>query len=136
MLKVYYAHSDVALTIRTIDGELSHISFTTQTMGGSVFFSKDAAVQNAIESHPWFGKKILLREVIDEQKQAEDAKKKAERAARKKQSDDAIVHHVDGLSDAKDYLADRFGISRSKLRTKDAILAVAKENGITLEGLE
>ena len=40
------------------------------------------------------------------------------------------------FEDARDYLAETFGVSRSKLKTKEDILAIAKEKGVELEGLE
>ena len=43
---------------------------------------------------------------------------------------------VTDIADAKDYLADTFGVSRTKMKTKEDVLAVAKEFGVELEGLE
>lgn len=42
---------------------------------------------------------------------------------------------VSDLSSAKDYLADKFGISRTTLRSKKAIVEQAAANGIEFEGL-
>ena len=43
---------------------------------------------------------------------------------------------VSDLAAAKDYLADKFGISRTALRSQKAILEHAAANGIEFEGLE
>lgn len=117
------------------DGRQKRLSFTPQTLGGSVYFSRDEVEQRAIESHPWFGDKVFLREAIDEEKMAEEARKKEEQNTKKAESD-IVTHKVTSLSDAKDYLAERFGISRSRLRTKAAIMSSAKEHGVILEGLD
>ena len=37
----------------------------------------------------------------------------------------------DTLTEAKDYIADRWGVSRTMLRTKSQIEAVAAEHGLT-----
>lgn len=117
------------------DGRQKRLSFTPQTLGCSVYFSRDEVEQRAIESHPWFGDKVFLRETIDEEKMAEEARKKEEQNTKKAESD-IVTHKVTSLSDAKDYLAERFGISRSRLRTKAAIMSSAKEHGVILEGLD
>ena len=39
------------------------------------------------------------------------------------------------LDDAKDYLSEKFGISRTKLRSKKAIEEAAAENGIEFVGI-
>lgn len=45
------------------------------------------------------------------------------------------VVKVTDLQDAKDYLAEKFGISRTLLRSKEAIMAKAKANGLEFEGI-
>ena len=40
------------------------------------------------------------------------------------------------VEDAKDHLAETSGVSRSKMKTKEDILTIAKEKGVELEGLE
>ena len=51
-------------------------------------------------------------------------------------ADEKKTHVVTDVEDAKEYLAETFGVSRSKMKTKDEILAIAKEKGVELEGLE
>ena len=54
----------------------------------------------------------------------------------KKVADEKKTHVVTDVEDAKDYLAETFGVSRSKMKTKEDILEIAKEKGVELEGLE
>lgn len=134
MLKVYKANTDVAFTVNA-GGKRKRISFTSKSgNGGSVYFTNDPLVQKGIEKHPWFNDKVMLRESVDEKALQKEAKEKEEEELKKKE--EALVHHVDSPNEAKDYLADKFGISRSKMRTVSAILSVAKECGVLLEGLE
>lgn len=65
-----------------------------------------------------------------------EVKKKAAAKAKKKVADEKKTHVVTDVEDAKDYLAETYGVSRSKMKTKEDILAIAKENGVELEGLE
>ena len=43
---------------------------------------------------------------------------------------------VSCLDDAKDYLSDKFGISRTKLRSQEGIEKAAAANGVRFIGLE
>ena len=65
-----------------------------------------------------------------------EAKKKASAKAKKKVADEKKTHVVTDFEDAKDYLAETYGVSRSKMKTKEDILEIAKEKGVELEGLE
>lgn len=134
MLKVYIANTDVAFTINYGD-KRKRISFTSKSGNeGSVFFTSDELVQKGIEVHPWYNDKVMLREEVDEEKLAAEAAAKKEE--QKAKAEEALVHHVDSPNEAKDYLADKFGISRSKMRSVSSIIQVAKECGVILEGLD
>ena len=80
--------------------------------------------------------KFFLVKSVDEKKKAAEAKKKAAVKSKKKMADEKKTHVVTDVEDAKDYLAETFGVSRSKMKTKEDILAIAKEKGVELEGLE
>ena len=45
----------------------------------------------------------------------------------------AVVFKTTNNDDAKDYLAETFGVNRSKMRSRKSIEDVAKENGVTIE---
>ena len=112
------------------------IVFDGKSVGCSVYMTRDPKVQKAIESHYWFNDKFFLVESIDEKKEAAEAKKKAAAKTKKKVADEKKTHVVTDFEDAKDYLAETFGVSRSKMKTKEDILEIAKEKGVELEGLE
>lgn len=135
MFYKYQAGTDLAFSVMVGD-ERMRIVFEGKTMGSSVYMTRDPKVQKAIESHYWFNDKFFLAESIDEKKEAAEAKKKAAAKAKKKVADEKKTHIVTDVEDAKDYLAETYGVSRSKMKTKEEILAVAQEHGVELEGLK
>ena len=135
MFNKYQAGTDLAFSVMVGD-ERMRIVFEGKSTGSSFYMTRDPKVQKAIESHYWFNDKFFLVESIDEKKEAADAKKKAAAKAKKKVADEKKTHVVTDVEDAKDYLADTYGVSRSKMKTKEDILAISKEKGVELEGLE
>lgn len=135
MFNKYQSGTDLAFSVM-VGNERMRILFEGKSTGSSVYMTRDPKVQKAIESHYWFNDKFFLVESIDEKKEAAEAKKKAAAKAKKKVADDKKTHVVTDIEDAKDYLAETFGVSRSKMKTKEDILDIAKEKGVELEGLE
>ena len=134
MFNTYQAGTDLAFSVM-VGNERVRIVFEGKTMGSSVYMTRDPKLQKAIESHYWFNDKFFLAESVDEKKEAAEAKKKAA-AKTEKKVDEKKTHIVTDFEDARDYLAESYGVSRSKLKTKDDILSIAKEKGVELEGLE
>lgn len=134
MFKTYQGYSDLAFNV-SLEGKLRRIVFDGQSRGTSIYSTRDSKEQKAIEAHHWFGDKFWLLEEVDEKKQEAETKKKAAAKAKKSEDEQKSVQ-VASIPDAKEYLADTFGISRSKMKTKEDVLAIAKENNIVLEGLE
>ena len=134
MFKTYQGYSDLAFNVK-VDGSLRRVVFDGQSKGTSIFATRDTKLQKAIESHSWFNNKYYLIEEVDEKKLEADVKKKAAAKAKQTEEEKKTVA-VEDVADAKDYLANTFGISRSKMKTKDDILAIAKENNVIIEGLE
>ena len=134
MFKKYQAGSDLAFSVM-VGNERMRIVFEGKTMGSSIYMTRDPKVQKAIESHYWFKDKFFLVETVDEKKEAAEAKKAAAKT-KKKVADEKKTHVVTDFEDAKDYLAETYGVSRSKMKTKEDILEIAKEKGVELEGLE
>ena len=116
MFKKYQAGSDLAFCVM-VGNERMRIVFEGKTMGSSIYMTRDPKVQKAIESHYWFNDKFFLVESIDEKKAAAEAKKKAAAKAKKKVADEKKTHIVTDIEDAKEYLAETFGVSRSKMKT-------------------
>lgn len=135
MYKKYQAGTDLSFSVM-VGNERVRVVFEGKTMGCSIYGTRDEKLQKAIESHYWFNDKFFLVEAVDEKKEAAEAKKKAAAKTKKKAAEEKKTHIVTDFEDARGYLAETFGVSRSKLKTKEDILAIAKEKGVELEGLE
>ena len=135
MYKKYQAGTDLSFSVM-VGNERVRVVFDGKTMGCSIYGTRDEKLQKAIESHYWFNDKFFLVEAVDEKKEAAEAKKRAAAKTKKKASEEKKTHIVTDFEDARDYLAETFGVSRSKLKTKEDILSIAKEKGVELEGLE
>lgn len=135
MYKKYQAGTDLSFSVMVGD-ERVRVVFEGKTMGCSIYGTRDEKLQKAIESHYWFKDKFFLVEAVDEKKEAAEAKKRAAAKTKKKAAEEKKTHIVTDFEDARDYLAETFGVSRSKLKTKEDILSIAKEKGVELEGLE
>ena len=128
MTKTYKSGSDISISVQLAGKKSLHISFTPSSDGTSTYTTNDASVQAAIEKHYRFGKLFRLERVEDERK----PKEKPVQAAPVKKNEEISVPD---LSVAKDILADRFGISRTLLRTKDAIMEHAAAHGVVFTGI-
>lgn len=135
MYKKYQAGTDLSFSVM-VGNERVRVVFEGKTMGCSIYGTRDEKLQKAIESHYWFNDKFFLVQAVDEKKEAAEAKKRAAAKTKKKAAEEKKTHIVTDFEDARDYLAETFGVSRSKLKTKEDILAIAKEKGVELEGLE
>lgn len=126
MTKRYTSSARVVISVVTDNGGNMRLAFNPLTGGGSYFETSDEQLQKAIENNANYGKSFVGMEV---EKQAAPAPVVKEEPKGPKQV------KVASLDDAKDYLADKFGYSRTKLRSKAAILAAAEENGIEFTGI-
>lgn len=127
----YTAKTHVAISVPMPNGTNVHISFTPQTGGGSVFYTNNNQLAEAIEKHNKYGKlfKKDAEKPVKVVRTKENASKEAvaePKEPKKKKLSFACYE------DAKDYLVDTVGISRTKLRTKTAIQSAAKANDIDL----
>lgn len=128
--KKYIAKSHVSLSVKMTENKYAHISFTPLTGGGSVYYTSDEKVQQALEQHPKYGKlykEDLLYKQIMQVVATPVAKKKKE---------EATEVHVSCLDDAKDYLSEKFGISRTKMRSAEGIKNIAASNNVVFIGLD
>lgn len=126
MYKKYQAGTDLSFSVM-VGNERVRVVFEGKTMGCSIYGTRDEKLQKAIESHYWFNDKFFLKEAVDEKKEAAEAKKRAAAKTKKKAAEEKKTHIVTDFEDARDYLAETFGVSRSKLKTKEDILSIAKE---------
>lgn len=126
----YIAKTHVSLSVKMAEGKNAHISFTPLTGGGSVYYTADEQVQAALEQHPKYGK-LYKTDTLYKERKAEEVKPKEE-----KKKKEITEVRVTCLDDAKDYLSDKIGISRTKLRSQDSIIKAAAVNNIHFIGLE
>lgn len=125
-MKKYKAYTNLSITV-VYDGHPLHIQFDPLSTGQcSVYITDDPKMQKAIEEHSYFKKYIEVEEVKETKPQP------AAKAPEKK----VVEIQVSGPDDAKDYIADTFGISRTQLRSLDAIKKAAADNNVKFIGLE
>lgn len=128
MLKKYQSSSHVVLNVVMEGGQNVHLSFDPLTGGGSSFTTADEKLQAALERHRHYGKLFTGCEV--QETPVEEAPVTDE-----PQAGGVKQVPVSSLDDAKEYLADNYGYSRTKLRSKTQILAAAAEKGIEFVGI-
>jgi hypothetical protein len=126
-MKKYKAKSHVALSVHLPSGKSVRVSFTPLTGGGSVYYTDDKDLQSALRRHPKYGH--LFKECEMPVVNAAPAPKPA-----KTPSDKETVS-VTCLDDAKEYLVEKLGYSRTKLRSAKAIKDAAEKHGIVFEGI-
>lgn len=122
----FTSKSHVALSVPLEKGN-AHISFIEKTGQGSVFYTDNEKLAKAMRKHPKFGKLFREEEIKEEaKKEVPDAPDITDDGT--KQPEVSFSNN----EDAKEYLADRFGVSRSKLRTRHEMEEVAKANNLTI----
>ena len=126
MRKEYRAHSAISMNIILPSGKSAHASFDALTGGGRMYVTDSAAIQQGLESHPRFGKMFKLVKV-GEDKPVEKVESKVE--SREPAPKIATIN-VASLEDAKNYLVETFGISRTKLRSRKAIEDAGAANNV------
>ena len=124
MNKKYEASTIVAITVQT--GKFHRrVSFTQLSNGKSYFITDSEALQQAIENHPFF-KNGLIR------LKAETANVPSAKTEETNEPEVPELRKITvaGQSDAVDYLTEKFGISRSKLRSQKAIAEAGAVHGV------
>lgn len=134
-MKHYISDSHIAINVTLDSGESMHLSFIALSNGGSVFSTDSEELQKAIERHYRFGDLFILDHIEEPKNTSETTN---EEYTSVKESEDGNIQKitVNDLGEAKNYLADTLGISRTSLRSLKTILEVAKANNIEFEGLE
>ena len=135
MKKHYISDSHIAINVTLDGGESVHLSFIALSNGGSVFSTDSEELQNAIERHYRFGDLFTL-DHIEEPKNTSETANEEYTSVKESENDNIQKIAVNDLGEAKNYLADTLGISRTSLRSLKTILEVAKANNIEFEGLD
>ena len=133
MVYKFTAKSHVALSVPVGKGS-AHVSFIEKTGSGSVYYTDNEKLAAAMRKHPKFGK-LFKEEKVEEAPAAEAPKTDAGTGDEASAAEQPKVSFSNN-EDAKEYFADRFGVSRSKLRTRQEIEEVAKANNIVVEWTE
>ena len=137
MLKKYTSKSHVCLSLTFKNGGHGRVSFSPLTGGGSVYYTDDESMQWALAHHPKCGKLYKVT-VITPVAEPEPVKAPMPKNPEAGASDEPTVMKIEVtcLDDAKDYLCETYGYSRTKLRTGKAIKEAAASHGIEFIGLK
>lgn len=133
--KQYKANTSIAISVVLKSKKSMHVTFAPQSDGSSVFATSNKDLQDALENHYKFGRLFNLVSTTTAEEKPATAEEEAETTAPEPEK---IVVKVADLQEAKDYLADKFGISRTtmKLNNKKSILEAAEAHNVVFEGLD
>ncbi|MCM1077770.1 MAG: hypothetical protein NC411_10470 [Bacteroides sp.] len=154
-MKKYSANTVISVSVTLPKGGNTRVSFSALTDGTSVYYTDDKDIQWALEHHYKYGKLFCL---IDEQSAGNvpttgRSSKKAIKPTKKEDREETPAEttgetetmsedesregvptlkevSVSDFDDAKDYLAENFGIVRTKLKSKEQIDESAADHGI------
>lgn len=129
--KRYISTSHISLSVLLPSGKSKRVSFSPITGSGSYFMTDDKELQNALEKHYRFGTLFNVDDLYSEQ-ELQKAKRKAVEVKAEPKIEEVTITCLD---DAKEYLSDRFGISRTKMNSMKAIEEHATANHIKFIGL-
>ena len=155
--KIYTSKSEISIKVLLDNGKTVRIAFTPRTMGSSVFITDDEELQKAIEAHKEYGKLFVCKnagQVIPatvsqptRQQSSDEGQQSSDEGQQSSDGDeqDGIpsdggepttkVVPVGSIQEAKDYLADKFDIARSSIKSRAAIEASALSFGVVFEWL-
>jgi hypothetical protein len=126
-MRKFTAKTHVCLSVPMKSGKNVHVSFQQMTGGGSVYYTDDENLADALVAHHKYGK--LFKE------EAMPVKVSAPSFVKPVQTKD-MVKEFACLDDAKDFFAEKYSVSRSKMKTKTAIEDVALNLGIKISWAE
>lgn len=129
VIKTYKATTHLSLNVVMPSGKNQHITFNGLSNGTSLYTTDNELIQQALESHARFGTLFRL------QTTSKQTTKTTKNTANSKKATKVTKVTVSDIDAAKDYLADNFGLSRTKMKSTTAILNAAKANGIEFVGL-
>lgn len=135
MKKYYSSDSHIAINVLLENGNSMHIAFTPISNGGSTYNTEVEVIQNALENHYRYNDLFVLDREEDTNAPIEEPTQNTEEDPNQAEESNIRKIRVHDLGEAKDYLAETFGVSRTSLRGQKAILEAAKANNIEFEGL-
>ena len=117
---------DLQVSDKTVTKDVfKHITFEPDSSGYAYYSTDDEEEQKAIEAHPLFNKMFVVKDAPA----SVVAKKAAAVPVDKKEVE------VTSAADAKQYLVDTFGISRTKIQSTADIKKYAEQNGVVFVGI-
>lgn len=108
---------------------MRRIAFHATTNGRAYYITDDEELQKGIERHPWFKSKFYL-ESVEEQPSAD--KQTSDEQAKPEVQKEMVELKFVTLADAKNYLADKFGVVRSNIKTQEAAISAGEANGVKI----
>lgn len=134
MMKRYVANSHVSVNISLADGGNMYVSFAPLSGGGSAYMTDDEGVQKGLEGHYQFGNLFFEDEIFEcsERSEVSEDSEDLEGAEEPR----VVAVRVSDLGEAKDYLAEHYGVVRSSVRSVKSAVESAKRFGLVFEGLE
>ena len=133
-MKKYIASSIISINVVLPKNVNRHVVFSPMTGNSSVFYTNDGELQKAIEKHRHYG--VLFSEDKNYERELE---RQAQQTNKPEEAEaEASKYKVVKVSDAdaaKSYLAENFGISRTKMKTIAQIQEAALSCGIEFEGI-
>ena len=104
------------------------IAFHATTMGRAYFTTGDEELQKGLERHPWFKSKFFLESVEEQSADKQTSDEQANPAVQK----ELVELNFVTLADAKNYLAEKFGVVRSNIKTQDDAVSAGEANGVKI----
>lgn len=127
--------SNVVLSLVMPSGK--RVTFDELSGGcGSVFVTSDEALQRELENHGWFGTKFKLRKTQQQAANAAGVVAGGSAQPSTAVKNEMMEVEISDPGEAKEWLAEHFqDVSRTKLRSKEAIIETAKMKGVVFKGL-
>ena len=97
---------------------------------GSAYVTGDEEEQKELEAHPYFGTYFEEDPYYTDNSEAVEEEDKTEEAHAEKS--EGVVLSFSNESDAKEYLAENYGISRTRMKSRSSIENVATEQGVSI----
>ena len=134
MKKYYSSDSHIAINILLENGNSMHIAFTPISNGGSTYNTEVEVIQNALENHYRYNDLFVLDREEDTNAPIEEPTQNTEEDPNQEEESNIRKVKVNDLGEAKDYLAETFGVSRTSLRGKRLFLKQQRQTTLSLRG--
>lgn len=131
-MKRYISRSHISINVVLPASKKNlHITFSPMTNGGSMYYTDNKEIQAGIENHYKFGKLFRVDKSFNEE-QKDTSRQEEKTYAQKVDFKEVLVSDIE---EAKNYLSEHLGISRTRLKKESDIKAAALSNGITFKGI-